>query len=394
MLHKEVSAVRGIVDVDVSAGRDAAVYIGKVEITAKVDEEDYLYIGVPPMPNYFVGRDEVVAQMVTRLLSGNHQALSAEGMAGVGKTALAVALAHHRDILKHFKDGVLWAGLGQQPDVMRVFARWSRALVVDISGMADAAEQVQIVQDAVSQRQLLIVLDDVWDEESIRFFRFGSPNCAYLLTTRDQSIARTFAGPVNVMRVSELDTAPAHKFLQELAPEACAADPSAARDLVKAVGGLPLAVELLGGYLAAPERSYFPDLSEYALSELGDTRQRLQLAQQRLGDVKDKKLTLHETIGLSLENLPQPGVEAFYAFGVFASKPESFDRSAAEIVTGANVSILALLIARNLVQQIDDSWLAMHQVLSDVAREKSSREQIESHREYYLGRVCKVSSDA
>lgn len=68
-----------------------------------------------------------------------------------------------------------------------------------------------------------------------------------------------------------------------MAPEACAADPGAAHSLAQAVGGLPLALELVGGYLAAPERHYFPDLATAALAELTDPSYRLRLAQRRLG---------------------------------------------------------------------------------------------------------------
>ncbi|MGI9179635.1 MAG: tetratricopeptide repeat protein, partial [Longimicrobiaceae bacterium] len=339
------------------------------------------------MPNPFVGRDDLVDEMAKRLVSGDSMALSAEGMPGVGKTTMAVALAHHQAILDHFEDGVLWAGLGVKPDVMSALATWAEALGKDVSSEIDPAKRALAVKNAVAQRSLLLVVDDAWQIEPAQLLRCGGPNCCHLLTTRNEAIARAFAGAAHVESVPELEDEPAFRLLQELAPEACAADPAVARALVSAVGGLPLVLELLGGYLAAPERSYFPELSAEAFAEMADPQQRLKLATQRLGTHERKAVTLQETIVLSLEGLPERAVEAFYALGAFAPKPESFDRAAAETVTGADAATLALLIARNLIERAESGQLSLHQMLADVARTRMDAEAAARHREYYLGLV-------
>ncbi len=92
-----------------------------------------IFHDVPPFPPHFLGRDQIVADLVARLTAGGTVALSAEGLPGVGKTTLAVALAHHRAILDHFTDGVLWAGLGTQPDLLGILAGWGDALGVDVT---------------------------------------------------------------------------------------------------------------------------------------------------------------------------------------------------------------------------------------------------------------------
>lgn len=55
-----------------------------------------LYVNVPPLPCYLYGRESLVDQLVARLCNTESTALSAQGLPGVGKTTLAVALAHHR----------------------------------------------------------------------------------------------------------------------------------------------------------------------------------------------------------------------------------------------------------------------------------------------------------
>jgi len=346
-------------------------------------------VNVPPLPNHFLGRADLVNDLVQRLLAGASPALSAQGLPGVGKTALAVILAHHPKVLKRFADGVLWAGLGPNPDVMRALAIWGDALGVDVTDKATPQARAQAVHNAIGQRRLLLVIDDAWQLEPAQLLRCSGPRCVHLLTTRDQAIARAFAGPAQTVSVPVLEDDPAFQLLQNLAPEACAADPVAAHRLAQTVGGLPLALELLGGYLAAPERSYFPELGQAALAELADPRRRLQLAQRRLGAPEDKVVTLQEVIALSLEpkHLPKKAVKAFHALGAFAPKPATFDRQAAQAVTGADAPTLALLAARNLLERSAEDVLALHQTLADAARTATPPAAIARHRDYYLAQV-------
>jgi tetratricopeptide (TPR) repeat protein/SAM-dependent methyltransferase len=348
--------------------------------------DSYLFINVPPMPTHFVGREELLAEMIRKLTSGENAALSASGKGGVGKTTLAVAIAQSPEIVEHFADGVLWAGLGPKPDVMSTLANWGDVLGVDVTGYALAEQRARSIRNTISLRRMLLVIDDAWQSEPALLLRCGGPNCCHLLTTRDDAIARTFAGVTGTERVLELADAPAFELLRQIAPEACEVDPEAARQLAVDTGGLPLALELLGGYLAIPEHSFFPDLSATAFLELSNPKRRLELAHRRLGSLDDHSVTLQDTISLSLEGLNERSRSAFFSLGAFAPKPAAFDRAAAEAVTNADVSTLALLIARNLVDQVGNR-LAVHQAIADVAREGTPNAAQERHRSYYLNCV-------
>jgi hypothetical protein len=312
-----------------------------------------LWADVPSMPPHFLGRDDLVERLVEQLTGGHSLALSAEGLPGVGKTALATALAHHKEVLAHFTDGVLWAGLGRQADVMSALGEWTAVLGLDESQLVEVEQRKQAVKRAIGQRRLLLVIDDAWEMEAAEAMRCGGPNCVHLLTSRDKDLARQFAGAAQVMSVPTLKDKPAFALLKVIAPEACASDPEMARQLAEALGGLPLAIELLGGYLARPESSYFPALQTKALSEMNDPRRRLQLAAARLGG-SGQKVTLQDTIALSLDGLREleggeQAVAAFYALGAFAPKPETFSVEAAKAVAGCDEALVALLVARNLV---------------------------------------------
>ncbi|MCP4108769.1 MAG: hypothetical protein GY749_25030, partial [Desulfobacteraceae bacterium] len=51
------------------------------------------------------------------------------GMGGIGKSTLAAELASsHRDLQERFADGILWATLGQQPDIFSLLSGWLQTL--------------------------------------------------------------------------------------------------------------------------------------------------------------------------------------------------------------------------------------------------------------------------
>lgn len=364
------------------------------------------FVNVPQPRPHFVGRAAVVEELVAQLTSegaGQSLALATAGQGGVGKTALAVALAWDKRVLAHFSDGVLWAGLGTQPDLLTLLAEWGRALGQDLSGLVEVEQRRRVVQQLIGQKRLLLVLDDVWQLEAAQAMQCGGPFCRLLLTTRDNSIAARLAGAAGVQAVRPLADEAAVALLQQLAPEAWTADEAAVKQLAEAVGGLPLALELLGGYLAAPERNAFADLSQQAVAELAEPGRRLSLAQQRLGSGQIQ--TLPEMVALSLEGLPEVAAQAWLSLGAFAPKPATFTREAAEAVAQTDGGTLGLLIARHLLEKGEDQ-LALHQVLADVAwgmaleqEELSSFEELSSwaaqerHRAYYLGLVNEDRGD-
>jgi tetratricopeptide (TPR) repeat protein len=346
-----------------------------------------LHVNVPPKPNYFIGRDKFIEVMEEKLNSGSCMAIAIEGLPGVGKTTAAIALTHSKKILHHFCDGILWASLGQYPDIMSVLTQWARSLGQDTSHLSSEREVAQAIKTTIGQRYILLVLDDVWDIKIANLLRCGGPNCCHLLTTRNKSIARQFAGTSQVVTMQILEYDSAYQLLAELAPEICAVDEDAARRVVKVAGGLPLTLTLLGGYLAAPEHYLFSDLQSAALNTVNDFQRRLQLATERLGSLDNAELTLEQVIELSLIDLPENVQDAFYTLGAFAPKPECFDREAVEFVTRMQGGEIAILINRNLIERVDKDILTLHQTLSDVARTKTQTNAVERHQNYYRSLV-------
>ncbi len=341
----------------------------------------FIFYGVPDKPNHFVGRDALMQRMVARLCSGESPAFSSEGQGGIGKTTLAVALAYSEPIRKHFSDGILWVGLGKQANIAEEQQRWGEALGVDPTHKVNRKE---VLRHAIGERRMLLIIDDAWDVQSGEHMRCGGPNCCHLLTTRHRDIAQKFAGATCVESVGELTNEDAYVLLRKLAPDVCKAFPQETRDLCDQLGGMPLAVELIGGYLGTTGRNYFKDQQQDSLETMTKPEERLALAGKRLGDTSSKQQTLEQVINLSLEDLDETARGAFYALGAFAAKPEQFDRQAAETVTSSDMDTLARLLDRNLLSIDDEECLSVHQVLADIARIHLDADAVTKHRDYYL----------
>ena len=362
-----------------------------------------IYHGVPSrLPSDFVGRGEQIARLVPALRSGKDVAV--DGLPGIGKTTLALALVHQPGIRRHFRDGLLWASLGPGADAASAINSWAQALeraglaTSDIARLPDLPDRTQALRDAIGSRRMLLVIDDVWDREAAKALHCGGPHCGHLITTRNREIAHDLAGAAGAETLADLDETDALALLQQLAPEACALEPARVLELLRAVGGLPQAVRLIGGYLARPQAGMFgdvfADLRASAFDQLANPKERLELAEQRLGGPGSRKMTLGETIRLSVDDLPEPARACFHALGSFAARPQRFTPAAAVAVTEADSGVLALLGSRNLVD-IDQAsrTLSLHPTVADLARTTEAPGAAVKHLQYDLSAIKEDGRD-
>ncbi len=362
-----------------------------------------IYHGVPSrLPSDFVGRGEQIARLVRALRSGKDVAI--DGLPGIGKTTLALALVRQPGVRRHFRDGLLWASLGPGADAASAINSWAQALErgglasSDISRLPDLPDRTQALRDAIGSRRMLLVIDDVWDSEAAKALHCGGPRCCHLITTRNREIAHDLASVASTETLADLDEKNALELLQQLAPETCALEPTRVLELLRAVGGLPQAVRLIGGYLARPQAGMFgdvfADLRASAFDQLADPQKRLELAEQRLGSPGHRKMTLGETIRLSVDDLPEPARACFHALGSFAARPQRFTPAAAVAVAEADSGVLTLLGSRNLVD-IDQAsrTLSLHPTVADVARATEAPGAAVKHLQYYLSAIKEDDRD-
>jgi tetratricopeptide (TPR) repeat protein len=369
--------------------------IGTIIISPSGQEYRRVFVGVPAPGQPLVGRDDALADLRGELIAGGLVART--GLPGVGKTALALAVVRDAAILSHFEGGVLWAGLGPIADVTSVLGRWGTMLQLDLSAEATVADRAQRLHDhlqtVVPGKPFLIVIDDAWKWEDLAPFRvFAEPGNVLLLTARDVELARRFTQQ-RPSTIKELDETASVALLERLCPEAMI-DPEGLRELARTAGGLPLALVLIGGELAA--NTGLEQWVRVAIRRLKAAQAQLALVdyQTRPG-MQEVSPTLQVIVEMSLSALPDDGARAAFAqLAVFAAKPADFSREAALAVWGLQEQegdrCLRLLSQRNLLEITSGGRFTLHQLLTQVARVRLGERHnkvSERHFTYYLDLV-------
>jgi tetratricopeptide (TPR) repeat protein/transcriptional regulator with XRE-family HTH domain len=334
--------------------------------------------GIPPVPPVaLVGREQQLVEVRRCLLVGGNAVLTAlNGLPGVGKTTLAIALAHDEELRAHFHDGVLWAGLGPDPNIQGQLRRWGRLLGLSNDAMAELNSSeawATTLRTAIGARHMLLIIDDAWQVEESLAFKVGGPNCAHLVTTRYPAIGMSM-GADNITTVSELSAEESMKLLRQIAPKVVELEVNKAHDLVQAVGGLPLALTLMGNYLRLQAYSGQPRRIQSALQQLTNTAARLQLVEPRAPGERHPSLpvgaslSLQSIIAVTDQQLDQQVRDALYALSVFPAKPNSFSEEAALAVAACEGETLDELADAGLLESSGSGRYTLHQTIADYAR--------------------------
>ncbi len=144
-------------------------------------------------PAIFTGREEDIARLRDALLGddGSGAAItSVEGIGGIGKTALALHVAHQLVGEGHFPDGQMFIDLrgfsaGQQPMTPE------EALTTLLRRMDPAAEFPETVEElrlhwlsATADKRMLVFLDNARDEAQVRPLLPAPGTCVPIITSR------------------------------------------------------------------------------------------------------------------------------------------------------------------------------------------------------------------
>ena len=326
----------------------------------------------PPRPAHaLVGRDGVLHTLTQQLIAGN--AVAVQGLPGAGKTALAIELANDPALRQHFCDGVLWVGLGRDPDTLALLGVWLNALIEAYDPATSIREAARLIHAAIGRRRMLLVMDDAWASEPALAFKLGGPNCAHLLTTRLPAVAIDFAG-ANFIKLNELDATASAQLLQQHVPTL---QPANLQTLSTASGGLPLALTLMGRFLRKASHTGQPRRLQHALQQLAERDARLNLSQpdevlaRRPGWDDDTPLSLLNVIRNSEDVLSEAARLAWQALALFEPKPNSFSEEAALAVCACDAPALDELVDAGLMEVDASGRYALHQTICDYARSEA-----------------------
>jgi len=343
-----------------------------------------------PLPlTSLIGREQEVAELCTLLQRPKTRLLTLTGTGGVGKTRLALEVAH--EMQGDFTDGVCFVSLGSLQDATFVLPTIVRALGLHESGARSPLEQVKA---ALHGHHLLLVLDNfeqvVGAAPPMVELLAGCPRLKLLVTSRErlrvrgesefiiQPLALPTPTPL-LEREAILRSGAVALFIErarEMIPDMALSDEDLPliAEICRRVDGLPLAIEL-----AAARLKLFP--LQTLLERL---EQRLAVLTGGPRDLPERQQTMRRTIAWSYELLSEEEQRLFRRLSVFVGG----------CILEAVEALAELLDGRKPTSVLDGitSLLDKHLLSQERQDEQEPRlRMLETIREY--GLECLVACD-
>jgi DNA-binding SARP family transcriptional activator len=305
----------------------------------------------------FTGRAELIDRLVRRAAAGGPAVLALDGMAGSGKTTLALHLAAR--LGDRYPDAHLYIDLHGHSE--REPLDPSAALLVLLRRLGVAAdrvpesldERIDLWRGELAGRRALLILDNAASSAQILDLLPASARVLVLVTSRRRLLGLDGVHPESL---PVLDESEAVALLARIAGDRVLAEPEAATDLVRRCGGLPLAIRLAGARLAHRPRWQVADL----VRRFGDAA---------LPELAAESRTVAGAFALSFSQLPEPMRNAFRLLGVHPGR--IFDVPAAAALTGLPTDeahdLLDDLIDVHLIEEPEPDVFRMHDLLHEYA---------------------------
>jgi len=322
----------------------------------------------------FTGRDVQVKQLsdllTGRASSGHPGAVliaAVAGAPGTGKTALAIHVAHLLGGI--FPDGQLHAsldGAASPVEPSEVLARFLSGLGVPDSAIpAGEAERAGRYRTLLTDRRMLVVLDDARDAAQVRPLLPGSATCAVIITSRRALTGLAGASPLSI-GVLDQDEASA-LFTAIVGGERVSGEPDATASVLGYCGGLPLAIRIAAARLASrPSWS----IASFA-GRLSDERRRL--SELTAGDV-----AVRASFAVSYRALPAGDMGAAGIFRLLGLANATTISLAAvtALADGPQSEVaetLEMLVDAHLVETVGPGRYRLHDLLRIFAAELAER---------------------
>lgn len=334
----------------------------------------------------FTGRGASVTELSEVLASasgeeGRIMAVSAlAGIGGVGKTTLAVHVAHLARTA--FPDGQLYVDLqGAGPRAAEpetVLGAFLRALGTADQAIPDSLEErAAMYRSVLDGRRVLVLLDNARDAAQVRPLLPGTAGCAALVTSRVRMVNLAGAHLVDLDVLSPDEAL--LLFTRIVGTERVAAEREAALDVVAACGFLPLAIRIAASRLAARRTWTVSVLA----AKLADER-------RRLDELQAGDLAVKATFELGYGQLEPAQARAFRLLGLADGPDISLAAAAAvlDLHPQDTEDLLESLVDTSLLESAAPGRYRFHDLVRLYARACAERdEQPPSEREEAMSRL-------
>ncbi len=317
----------------------------------------------------FTGREPEIALMsglLTGAEPGRPSAVCLSGMGGIGKTSIAVRVAHL--IRGHHPDGSLYLDLrgadARPPEPHQVMGSILRCLGLPGAAIPDDPfARAGLYRAVLTERRILLLLDNAADEQQVRPLIPPLPSCGLIITSR-----RSLVGldGVHLIELSGLPSAAAVRLLASVVGEpAVATDPAAALQLVELCGRLPLALRVIAVRLA------------HRGTSLGAMARRLTDGRSRLDELSLGDRDVRAALSVCIGRLKPPMAQLLHRLALFASADSASWAAAAllEAPLPTAERMLDRLVEASLLSARPDHRYVLHDLIRLCLREMTETPQ-------------------
>ncbi|SMC92907.1 ATP-binding protein [Kibdelosporangium aridum] len=331
---------------------------------------------LPAAAATFVGREHQLSQLDLALsgdMTGTPWTVAIDGPPGVGKTALALRLAHQ--VKDRFPDGQLYVDLhgyspdGQpsRPDV--VLEEFLVALGTSAAAIPSSTSQrAALYRSLLDGSRILLVLDNARDSRQIEHLLPGSAGCGVIVTSRMR------LGGLPIRQDQRITLGPLSEeesilLLRTVIGTSRTDDePEATAGLARRCGHLPLALRIAAERVATHPHHSVDELAD----ELGAEEERLDVL-----STDDDSVAVRTVFSWSYRDLSGEAARMFRLIGLHRGPHLSVHAAAAmaDIPVPHARRLLDRLVGVHLVQGLGGGRYRCHDLLRVYAAERALEEE-------------------
>ncbi|MFC8615751.1 BTAD domain-containing putative transcriptional regulator [Micromonospora purpureochromogenes] len=309
----------------------------------------------------FIGRQQTVSRLVKEIGEDGARIQLIDGMAGSGKTTLAVHLA--TALGDRYPDAHLFIDLHGHSERTPLTPAAAVATLLRQLGVPaervplDLDDRLAVWRSELAGRRALVVLDNAAGADQVAPLLPTGPDCLVLITSRRRLVGLDEGRPSSL---PVLDPDEGIDLLGRVAgQERVAAEPQAAAEVVRRCGYLPLAIRLAGARLAHRPRWRVADLAERLVTGGGP-----------LAELAAGQRSVGQAFALSYAQVSPAAQRMFRLLGLHPGV--RFDNRVAAVLADLPLpqtqDLLDELVDAHLVEEAEPGRYRLHDLIREYSR--------------------------